>query len=73
MNITIIFIFALIISIAFFDIIIILKKGKQESISAHIIRSSRKYPSIPFLIGFVCGHLFWSMSDKDWQIIEVLK
>lgn len=70
MNITVIFIFATILAIAAFDVAIILKKGKQESISAHIIRASKKYPSIPFLIGFVCGHLFWSMSDLDWQSVS---
>lgn len=68
MNLTLIFILALIVSVAVFDVVIIFKKGKQESISAHIIRASKKYPSIPFLLGFLCGHLFWSMSDQDWQI-----
>jgi predicted permease len=68
MNLTILFIFIVVAAIAIFDVWVIIKKGKQESISAHIIRLSRQYPSIPFLIGFVCGHLFWSMADKDWMI-----
>jgi TctA family transporter len=68
MNITLVFIAVLVIAIAVFDVWIIAKKGKQESISAHIIRMSYKYPSIPFLIGFVCGHLFWSMNTVDWAI-----
>jgi hypothetical protein len=67
-NITILFIFIIVASIAIFDVWIIMKKGKQESISAHIIRASHKYPSIPFLAGFVCGHLFWSMRQADWMI-----
>lgn len=73
MSITLLFIVLLVAAIAIFDVWVIAKKGKQESISAYIIRWSHKYPSIPFLIGFVAGHLFWSMSDKDWMINEVLK
>ena len=39
--------------------------GAVESISAYIIRWSHEYPSIPFLVGFVAGHLFWRMDDKS--------
>lgn len=63
MNLTILFIFFLVLIITIFDIWIIAKKGTKESISAHLIRASHKHPSIPFLIGFVAGHLFWRMSD----------
>ena len=63
MNLTLIFIFSTIVAIAVFDIWVIAKKGKQESISAHIIRASHKHPSIPFIAGYVCGHLFWKMYD----------
>jgi hypothetical protein len=74
MNLTVLFMLVIILSVTIFDVFIIYKKGKYESISAHIIRAAKKYPSIPFLIGFVCGHLFWSMSDQDWKIVEgVLK
>ena len=66
MSITLIFIALLVAAIAIFDVWVILKKGKQESISAYIIRYSHKYPSIPFLLGFLCGHLFWSMNTADW-------
>lgn len=57
------------VAIVVFDFYIIATKGKKESISAHIIRLSHKYPSIPFLLGMVCGHLFWSMNTSDWQIL----
>jgi hypothetical protein len=63
MNLTIAFIIFLVVIVAVFDVYIIAKKGKQESISAHIIRISHKYPSITFLLGFLCGHLFWRMND----------
>lgn len=46
-----------------FDFYIVFKDGASESISAYIIRWSHDYPSIPFLTGFIAGHLFWRMSD----------
>lgn len=68
MNSTLAFIGVVIVAIAAFDVWVIAKKGKQESISAHIIRMSHQYPSIPFLVGFVAGHLFWSMDTSSWMI-----
>lgn len=65
---TTIFISFTVLSIVAFDVWIIVKKGKKESISAHIIRYSHKYPSVPFILGFVAGHLFWSMNPSDWQL-----
>lgn len=62
---TFIFIIGLVVAVAVFDVYIIAEAGKTESISATIIRWSHDYPSIPFLLGFVCGHLFWRMKDKD--------
>ena len=68
MNLTILFCAIVVAAIAIFDVWIILKKGKQESISAHIIRASHKYPMLPFLLGIVCGHLFWSMDTASWKL-----
>lgn len=67
MNTTLIFIAIIVVSIVVFDYWVIWKKGKKESISAHIIRASHDYPLIPFLLGIVCGHLFWSMNNNDWM------
>lgn len=62
---TILFIFIMIAAIAIFDVYIIASEGKTESISAYIIRWSHDYPSVSFLTGFIAGHLFWRMKDKD--------
>ena len=67
---TTIFILSIGVLIAAFDVFIIVKKGKYHSISANIIRASHKYPSIPFLLGFLCGHLFWSMDTSDWSVLK---
>ena len=48
-----------------FDVYIIIKKGKSESISAHVIRGSHKYPLVVLLFGILLGHLFWSMKTED--------
>lgn len=61
---TVIFILFMISSIIIFDFYIIADEGSQASISAYIIRWSKEYASIPFLVGFVMGHLFWRMTDK---------
>lgn len=64
---TAIFVIFLVVIIAVYDVFIIYKKGKYHSISAWIIRHSHSYPIFPFLLGVVCGHLFWSMDTKDWK------
>ena len=55
-----------------YDIFIIYKKGKYYSISAYIIRGSRKSPLTVLLFGIILGHLFWSMSSFDYLPKEVL-
>jgi predicted permease len=67
MNLTVLFIVVGVACIAIFDVYIIRKKGKQESISAHIIRGSKKYPLLVLITGIVLGHLFWSMPTEDVQ------
>lgn len=65
MNLTVMFLIIIALSLALFDVWIIYKKGKHESISAHIIRGSKAYPLIVLLFGIVLGHLFWSMKTED--------
>ena len=64
-KITTYFIITLVIAIAIFDFWIIEDAGKYHSVSATLIRWAHNYPSIPFLLGFTSGHLFWRMKDKD--------
>lgn len=65
MNITEIIIIATVAILLSFDVYIISKKGKQASISAHIIRGSYKYPFLVLLFGILLGHLFVSMKTED--------
>ena len=65
MNLTILIILITAFFLIVFDVYIIAKKGKQESISAHVIRASYKYPLIVLAFGMLLGHLFWSMKTED--------
>jgi predicted permease len=65
MSLTAIFMISIVVIIALFDVYIIAKKGKQESISAYIIRGSKNYPLLVLLFGILLGHLFWSMRTED--------
>lgn len=46
-----------------YDAFVIVKAGKEASISWTLIQGAYETPMIAFLAGFVCGHLFWRMSD----------
>lgn len=61
MNLTTAFIILVVAMIVIFDVYIIARKGGKESISAKIALAAYNYPSIPFAVGFVCGHFFWQM------------
>lgn len=41
------------------DIYLYVNKDKQSTISEVVTTWSYYSPSIPFFIGFVCGHFFW--------------
>jgi len=56
-----------------FDVYIIIKRGKRESISAYVINGSKKYPLLVLCFGILLGHLFWSMSSFDYLPKEILK
>ena len=64
MSKTVIFILFMVSAIVIFDFYIVFAEGATASISAQIIRWSREFASIPFLVGFVAGHLFWN-TDKS--------
>lgn len=77
MSLTMWFIVLTIASIAIYDVYIILKEGKYESISAYIIRGSKKYPLVTLIVGMFLGHLYFSMDSFDYlpkkELIERCK
>ena len=60
---TIGFILLMIVAVAVFDTIAISKGGTEASISQIILEWSYKYPLFTFMVGIVCGHLFWRIRD----------
>lgn len=48
------------VAVLAFDVYIIIKKGKEASISRVLYNQSRRHPVIPFALGFVAGHIFWA-------------
>jgi hypothetical protein len=74
MNLTVLVLVITAVLLAVYDVYIIVKKGKYESISAHIIRGSKQYPLVVLLFGILLGHLFWSMNTADiYKDIECSK
>ena len=50
-------------AILLYDVWAILKGGIKASVSYMVIMVwTKKYPAIPFVAGFICGHLFWPLS-----------
>ena len=60
-----IFILVMFIVIAVWDVYVIATGGFETSISHTMIEWSYKYPIFTFLMGIVCGHLFWRMGDSS--------
>ena len=70
MNLTVLVLICTAIFLIAYDVYIIAKSGKKESISAHVIRGSKKYPLVVLLFGILLGHLFWSMQTEDIYDVE---
>ena len=61
------FILVTVLSIIVYDVWVIFALGRTESISAHILGLGEIIPAIPFALGYVMGHLTWSMKPKYWS------
>lgn len=42
-----------------YDLIVVLKYGKEATITASVQKYSKRWPLIPFLLGVLVGHWFW--------------
>lgn len=62
-RITAIFVGVSLVVILGYDLLAIMQGGNEATISHLVITLSYQYPPIPFLVGFVMGHLFWRMSE----------
>jgi len=55
----------------FYDGYVIIKYGKDASISQVMIDYSYNYPIGVFLLGILAGHLFWRMPNKKKELDNV--
>jgi hypothetical protein len=74
-RITVGFILGMFAFVAGYDALTISMGGLETSISHTMIVWSYKYPIFTFLMGFICGHLFWRLRDtkETAQIAEDTK
>lgn len=50
---------AAVFAIIIYDIVALIKKGYQGTISYQVYVAACRYPIVPFLLGILFGHLFW--------------
>jgi|GEM_PF-4777776 len=65
---TVVFIIIMFAAVAGYDALTISQGGVATSISQTMIDWSYKYPIFTFIMGIICGHLFWKISDSKKQI-----
>lgn len=46
-------------ALAIFDIVQVFRAGVDNTISVQMYQASKKNPVIPFLVGYLAGHLTW--------------
>jgi hypothetical protein len=58
-----IFTLVMFVVVAIYDVYAMIVGGTENSISHLMITWAYKYPIFPFVMGILCGHLFWRMHD----------
>lgn len=47
--------------VAAWDVYVIYQGQQEATFSVVLYESSRRWPVIPFVLGFLCGHVFWQI------------
>ncbi len=55
---------------AIFDLIFFLIGGAGQTLSFQFWKISKTYPLIPFILGFLCGHLVWQYDPDTIQSLK---
>lgn len=63
MDLTTLFVVSAVCVITMFDIWQLATKGIDATISKLLMQAAHRWPIIPFALGVVCGHLFWTMCE----------
>lgn len=59
-HVTTAFIVALVAVIIIFDVLQLMRSGANATISSVLLIAAKRWPAIPFALGVVAGHLFFS-------------
>jgi len=51
---------AVIVFLLVYDVYAVVTGGVKNTISWEVLQASKNYPVIPFAVGVVAGHLFWT-------------
>jgi len=51
---------AVFIGLGALDLYLFVVRGPHATLSAEILAAAHQYPMIPFVVGLLCAHLFWS-------------
>ena len=63
--ITRLIIFFVAVVVVIWDAFLMFKGHTDATFSVVLYESARKWPVIAFVVGFLCGHVFWQVYPKD--------
>jgi hypothetical protein len=58
-TVTVLLIVLTILTLGVWDVYAVANETPGDTISEIVLKASLRRPIIPFIIGVVCGHLFW--------------
>lgn len=61
-----------ILSLIVWDIIVAVNTVPGDTISEIVLAFSERQPFLPFAVGFVCGHLFWSNRKRQETWVPIV-
>jgi hypothetical protein len=60
-SVTKVFILLIVVLVLVWDAYVILVGHQEATFSVILYESSKRWPIIAFVLGLVCGHLFWQV------------
>lgn len=60
MNLTLAIVGIVAVFLIAYDVWVIIKRGVDQSISWQMYLLAQRYPVVPFALGVLFGHLYWS-------------
>lgn len=64
-RVTIILLVAFVVVLAGWDIFAAAEPTAGDTISELVLATARRHPVLPFVVGIICGHLFWPQGETQ--------